>query len=178
MKKLFKIFSLLTLVSLSLISCSNKIYLEKDEDTNLKYWITQEVKEGDFKDCTFLPGMFGGSLYLDGRYEAIKDESGMLVAPDIAVTYTTTGYPDYTNKEHVTHIGITDPIIHVYGLTLKSHPDMIWHTMTDYGFKKGITDEGTQYERVYYQKDNVNFIFVDDAIYINAHVTNKDNIVF
>lgn len=149
--------------------------LPKPENTTLSYWITQIVTDDDFKDCTFLPGLFGGSEYLDGRYEAVvtEHEGGYksYSEPDIAVIYTTTSYPDYASKTRcVTGIEITDPAISVYGLTREFETKEIQKTMLGYGFK--------QYRESTFRKNNCNVSFSNHGINLVANVTNVEGIQF
>lgn len=125
------------------------------------------------KGCTYLPGYFLASLYLDSRYEAItKDgESSTQIAPDIHVTYLISSYPDYSDGGlYVTNIEITDPTIHVYGLTITSSDEEITNTMESLGFLEETENR--------WNKNNCVFSFHDSGIIIGAAVTNKNGIVF
>lgn len=79
MKKLLCLI-IMPLVMLSITSCSGNRYLDRPDNTNLTYWITQKVNENDFDDCTYLPGWFGANEYLDGRYAAIEEEGSVVRA--------------------------------------------------------------------------------------------------
>lgn len=171
MEKLFKLLSALFCLSL-LYGCSSTKYLEKDTGTNLKYWITESVNVDHYNlsNCTYLPGMFGGDMFLDGRYEAIKSEEKIL-APEIHVVYTVTAYPDYADGGcYITFIDITDPKIYVYGLSMSSTEDEVTEIMKKQEFKsKG---NNTWY------KNNCLFMFSSNSIRIKADVSNKNHIVF
>lgn len=165
------------LVSLFLLctsSCaSDTIYLTKPTDTNLAFWITEEVSASDFDDCTFLPGGFGVDCYLDSRYIGIdEDDGGMVSAPDIAVVYHVTGYPDLIDSKAVTMINITDPDIFVYGLTMLSLLDDVTSTMVERGFKVNQENEHI------FVKKNIRFSFGSQGINIYAEKTNKTGIVY
>ena len=80
-------FTLFSLLAFTLPSCGgngNSKYLDRPEDTNLEFWITQKVEWKDFeeKGCTFLPGWFGADEYLDSRYQAVEEDGGMPMAAE------------------------------------------------------------------------------------------------
>lgn len=172
MKKIISMF-ILSMVFI-LMGCTNGNYLEKPENTNLSFWITDRVEKGALENCTFLPGGFGCNIYLDERYESITDEEGWRMAPLIHVTYTFSGYPDSSNEYAVTHIQITDPAICVYGLTMTSSEEEIASVMLGEHFKENVSDTGQKY----YQKKNITFQFSNLSIRINASTTNKKGIVY
>lgn len=150
------------------------IYIDRPEDTNLEFWITQRVNSIDLeeKGCTFLPGWFGASEYLDSRYAAIDDGS-MLTAPEIHVTYLLTGYPDTLDERAITRIEITDPTITVYGLTLNSTYEEINKRMT------GVADSiSTENQNTLFKIRNCSFTFTNERILIQVPVTNKSGIVY
>lgn len=171
-KIIWPIFALIcSLFSLS--SCNESKFLDKPDETNLEFWITEEVKKDDFVKCTFLPGLFGGNIYLDSRYKAIisDDGSSMAVAPEVHVIYTITAYPDYADGgTYVTGIDITDPKINVYGLTMTSSQENISKTMSNFGFTSGENNR--------WSKNNCVFTFKKSEIIIVAKVTNDKGIIF
>lgn len=173
-----------TIFVLLLGACSSNtkdsdIYLDRPEDTNLEFWITQKVSIEDLgnKGCTYLPGWMGADEYLDSRYTA--DTSGdMAVAPDIHVTYLVTGYPDTLDDRAITHIEITDPSIMVYGLTLNSTDNEIIHRLTDnansFSYVTAVDDECY----LQFKIKNCTFSFEPKKIIIDAPVTNNSGIVY
>ncbi len=180
MKK-FNYITCVTILALLIGGCSseieeNDIYLDKPEDTNLEFWITQRVtfKEFEDKGCTYLPGWFGADEYLDSRY--VADTGGnMAIPPDIHVTYLVTGYPDTLDNDAVTHIEITDPTITVYGLTLNSTDDEIKNRVdhiSDSYVKK--QDDSC----IMFIVKNCSFCFIDEKIVIDVPVTNNSGIVY
>lgn len=158
-----------TLFSVS--SCNESKFLDKPEETNLEFWITEEVDDEQFENCTFLPGLFGGDMYLGSKYKAVfNDGSSMAQEPEVHVVYTVTAYPDYSNGgSYITGIDITDPNINVYGLTMKSSKDEISKTMSNLGF---LNDKNNCWS-----KNNCWFSF-GSGIYIGAHVSNDKGIMF
>lgn len=178
-----KIIFGITLLSLFIGACSSikidsNIYLDRPEDTNLEFWITQKVSSEDLdnKGCTYLPGWMGASEYLDSRYVADTSE-GMAKAPKIHVTYLITGYPDTLDGKAITHIDITDPSITVYGLTLNSTEKDIMNRITgmtdSYSY---VTTENKCYLR--FTIKNCSFSFMSNKIIIDAPVTNKNGVVY
>lgn len=169
MKKQMKILAFLPLFLLGGCSSSQK-YLEKPEDTNLSFWITEKVELSSFEECTFIPGGFGVDIYLDKRYEPIIQEDNQISVPLTHVTYHVTKYPDYSDKDScVTHIEITDPSIYLYGLSMKSSEEEISSKMKELGFEENDKT---------YTKNNCSFYFSSEEIRINAYVTNKNNLQF
>ena len=150
---------------------SNNTYLQKPEDTNLDYWITQYVSSQTMSEdgCTFLPGWFGASEFLDKRYEVVE-EDGRVVVPDVHVTYLLSGYPDVLDSYAVTRIQITDPEIYVYGLTINSSVEEIANRMKTVPGAKGSGRA--------YKIKKASFGFNEGNIYISVPSTNKNKVVF
>ena len=154
------------------------IYVAKPEDTNLEFWITERATYQDFidKGCTEIPGMFGGSEFLDSRYEAVNQGS-MLSVPDVHVTYIVTGYPDVLDESAITSIEITDPIITVYGLTINSTKTEIDNRIAD--FSTVSREEKVGNETTYcFNIDKASFRFTSGKISISVEVTNNSGVVF
>ena len=169
-----KTIAALLITSIFALTACKKTYLNCPSDTNLEFWITQRVTDDDFKDCTYLPGWFGASEYLDSRYKAIKvEEDGYkgITKPEKYVTYLVTGYPDTLDDSAVTRIEITDPKITVYGLTLNSTTEEIEKRMSE------LSAEKTEYDREY-TIEKAYFSFQTDCIRISVPVTNKQNIIY
>lgn len=148
--------------------------MERPEDTNLEFWITERVSDQMMEErgCTFLPGWFGASEWLDSRYEAATSES-MAVAPEVSVTYLITGYPDLMDGSAITRIKISDPCINVYGLSMLSSEEEIINRMASIGT---LVDT---YEGVYtYRVGRCHFSFSKTGIGINAPTTNNSGIVY
>lgn len=168
---------LFSLLAFTLPSCGgngNSKYLDRPEDTNLEFWITQKVERKDFeeKGCTFLPGWFGASEYLDSRYQAVEEDGGMPRQPEVCVTYLMEGYPDTSDKQKsVVDIYISDPEIFVYGLTMKSSKEEIGKRMDELGAKK------EENEGVFTIKTAC-FSFSERCISISVPVSNKYHIIY
>ena len=162
-----------------LTSCNNEpITLERPSDTNLEFWITQPINSrDDFKNCTFLPGLFGGDMYLDSRYKVSFDEHYNYTLPLKYVVYTVTSYPDLSSDDAaITNIKIKDPSIHFYNLSSASSKEEIKEVMEKEGFK--IKEELSINNSINYYKNNTIFTFTDSYISISAHVSNKNGIQF
>ena len=177
-KTIVSLFSIFVFVLSGCNNSKDDIYLERPEDTNLEFWITQRTTANEFDDkgCTVLPGWMGATEYLDSRYTAIED-GDMVTAPDIHVTYLVTGYPDCLDNAAVTRIQITDPAITVYGLTINSSEKEISDRLSD--ISKSFSYVTTTYECYpVYRIKNCSFSFMSDKIVIAVPVTNKRGIVF
>lgn len=172
-----------TLLALLFGACSSNkkddtFYLDRPDDTNLEFWITQRVSFEDLeeKGCTYLPGWMGADQYLDSRYEA--DTSGeMVVTPEIHVTYLITGYPDTLDDRAVTRIEITDPSITVYGLTINSKDAEISKRMAGLADSFSyVTTVNECYLSVTIKK--CSFSFMKEKIVINVPVTNNSGVIY
>lgn len=121
------IFVLLTLVGCS----SNK--LEKPE-TNLEFWIGENVDDVDFSKYQEKYGLMGGREYYGTGYIPTLDENGEQIDPEYYVIYTVSSYPDYSSKaQHITHIEITDPNVNVWGLTVNSTHEEVCNKLAELG---------------------------------------------
>jgi len=78
-------------------------------NTNLEFWIAENVDDVDFLNYQMKYGMMGGKMYYGTGYVPTLDEYNQQVDPEQCVIYTVTSYPDYVNKtQHITRIEITD----------------------------------------------------------------------
>lgn len=177
MKKVFIILVCLVFCTL-LCSCQMRKF-KKPDDTNLEFWIIEDVNDIDFSDYVERPGWFGAREYYGKGYEGTKveDESGIYyIDPEYCVRYVVSSYPDCSSKrKHITTITITDPNINFYGINLNSSLSEIDEAMKDKGFKE-INNVNNKY--VKYEKKNITFTFYEDEIVINASKTNKFGIVY
>ena len=137
-------------------------------NTNLEFWIAENVDDVDFSKHQEKYGIMGGYEYYGLGYIPTIDEYGH------CVVYTITSYPDYSSKaQHITAISITDPNIHVYGLTVNSEKQEIKTVMENEGF----TVEEIGYS-IIARKNDYTFSFEENQIYIMVKVTNKLGIIF
>lgn len=148
---------------------------EKPE-TNLEFWIAENVDNFDFSGYRERPGMFGGREYYGSGYAPEKDSDGNLTDPAECVVYTVTAYPDYSSgKDHVTGITVTDPNVNVYGLTVDSSPDEIRAAMERSGFRQ-IEQEGAA--GLLFEKGKLRISFTEGCIRLSTEVTNREGIIF
>ena len=167
-----KKFIILIISAILLLSSCTSHPIEPEHD--LEFWITQNVDDFDFSSYQPKYGIMGGWQYYGTGYVPTLDENGQQVDPENCVIYTVTNYPDYSsNSLCVTRITITDPAVKVYGLSMTSTPEEIRSTMTAAGFT--VTKSGTALRA---EKDNLRFMFSNDAIIVSAEVTNRLGIVF
>ena len=165
-----KLKRLLLITPFLLTSCSN-LHIKKPEDTNLTFWITQEVSYDEMKEsgCTVIPGWFGATEYLDGKYQ--KDENEYQSIPKVHVTYLVQSYPDASSgNSTITRIEITDPEITVYGLTINSSEEEVEERM------KKVS--GASKKENCYQIKKASFAFSEERIYISVPVTNRFHLIF
>lgn len=168
MKKGF-VFLLCLLLGISLIGCGSSVP-EKPE-TELEFWIAENVDDFDFSSYQEKYGMFGGRQYYGSGYVPETDDDGTQKDPEHCVIYTVTSYPDYSSgKLHVTGIRITDPSVKVYGLSVNS-PISAWDAELErQGFKVKKSGEA--------EKGKITFRYGNGSVTILAEVTNRWGIVF
>ena len=170
MKKKLVWALLLPLIIVLIFYISNWI---PKKDTNLEFWIAENVENVDFTNYQEKFGLMGGREYYGTGYVPTTNENGEQVDPVECVIYTVTAYPDYiSNISHITSIYITDPSVTVYGLTLTSSADEVKTIMKSNGFKKSKDRNNT------YTKGKVSISFSEEFIRINVKVSNLFRIQF
>ncbi len=173
----------LIMVLVDFSSCSDKeTTLEMPEDTNLEFWITQDVKDVDFSDYYEIIGWFGAEQYYGSGYLPELNEDGYEVDPEYYVKYMITAWPDYSDGgQYITSIDFNDPNITVYGLTVDSSYDEFERIFSEMGYELSKDSSGT-FVRYTASKNGISFSLetVDgkQSFSINAEVTNKTGIVF
>lgn len=147
---------------------------ETPEDTNLEFWITQEVTLSDFEGYQEKYGWFGANEFYGKGYEPTMDENNEQIDPEYCVKYLVTNYPDYASpKLAVTQISITDPSVTFYGLRLTSSEEEIKSTMQELDYE--VSESGNE---ICAEKGRVTFRFSEVSIFIVAKVTNHTGIIF
>ena len=143
--------------------------------TNLEFWIAENVDGVDFSKHQIKYGIMGGTEYYGTGYAPTVDEYGQQIDPEHCVVYTVTSYPDYSNKEqHITQIYITDPEIEFYGITLNSSFEDFEYCIQNQGFEITHSDENSCTA----QKDKYSVTITKEWIRIRVDVENKNGIVF
>ena len=171
MKKVLIIF--LIILTFGLYGCGKNEL--PDPNTNLEFWITENVDDVDWSNYQMKYGMMGGNMYYGTGYVPTLDEYNQQVDPEQCVIYTVTSYPDYSNKaQHITYIEITDPSIVFYGLSLNSTDEEIRETLGNMDFVFQELGGDTLVAR----KDKYAFSFSPEIIRISVNVTNKTGIIF
>ena len=166
------------LIWLIIIACAIILFLcirnrIPKKDTNLEFWIAENVDDVDFSGYQEKFGLMGGRQYYGTGYMPTTNENGEQVDPEACVIYTVTSYPDHiSSKRHITRIYITDPSVTVYGLTINSSADEAENVMKSYGFKNSSGQGRT------YTKGKVSICFSREAIHINVKVRNFFKIQF
>ncbi len=167
MKK-FIVFLLLPIILLT--SCSANKVTKRPENTELEFWITEDVGEVDFSNHNVNYG-FGVREYYGLGYEVGDEEY---------VSYHITAYPDYANGgSFVTRIEVTDPNVKIIGgLTCKSETNLWNKVLTERGFENkelstthGVWESGKFMIRISQNDGKCSFM-------MSAEVTNRLNIVF
>ena len=134
MKKLIALTLLLCTLALMFSSCKVEPELAKPEDTNLECWLLDSPNK---REWTKLYGDILTGTYLASGYEPVLNEYGNLARPEQAVVYFTENYPiEEIGIKKITGIIITDPKIHVWGLTVNSTREEVVEVMEKMGFEE------------------------------------------
>ena len=145
-------------------------------DTNLEFWIAEQVDNVDFSGHQEKYGLMGGREYYGKGYTPFTGPNGEQIDPQECVIYTVTSYPDYASRHrHITRIAITDPSVELYGVTLRSSAEEIDTAMRQHGFR-AEQQAGTGGQT--YSRGKFTFRFSSDAIYLHAEVRNLLGIQF
>ena len=164
----------LTAVLFLLAGCAVS-YLPRPE-TDLEFWIAENVDGVDFSGHREKHGIMGGCEYYGSGYAPAIDESGKTTDPEECVIYTVTAFPDYSSEaRHITHITITDPKIRLYGVTLRSSADEIKSAMERNGF--GLRED-PQRPGSLWINGKYSIYFTAQSIVISVDVSNSSGIVF
>lgn len=171
------------LILASMVSCSGKKGIPpKPEDTNLEFWITQDVSKIDFSDYHEILGVMGAKEYYGYGYLPAHNDTGFEIAPEYYVKYTLTPWPDYADGgQYITTIEFCDPKVTVYGLTVDSSFDDFEQVFQDMAYE--LTMESSDYlERYTASKNGISFSLENAngkrTFTINAEVTNKQGIEY
>jgi len=176
-------FLALTMILVILSSCSAlKSIPARPEDTNLEFWITQDVSKTDFSGYREIVGCIGAKQYYGSGYMPVKDENGYETDPEYYVKHLITAWPDYADGgEYITLIEFTDPKVTLYGLTVDSSFDDFEQIFSKMGYE--INRNSSKFsERITASKKGIGFSFETvngkRKISIKAEVTNRKGIVF
>ena len=171
MKKIICILCLLMMFII--VGCENNKL--PDPNTNLEFWIGENVDSIDLSKYQVKHGMFGGVQFYGTNYIPTVDPNKNQIDPSECVLYTITSYPDYSDKEqHITSIYITDPNIYFYNISLNTSITDFKNVMENLGFEVDtITDN---YCKVKYGKYTI--AISKECIIINFNVENKEGIIF
>ena len=144
-------------------------------ETNLEFWIAENVHKFDFSGYQERYGLFGGTDYYGTGYVPTISSDGQQIDPKHCVIYTVTSYPDYADLEkHVTAIEITDPAVYFYGISLDSSFEEFDDALTRQGFT--ITSAGKVKHTA--KKGKCSITMTKDYIRIMVEVENRTGIIF
>ncbi|MBR5871604.1 MAG: hypothetical protein IKZ09_11275 [Clostridia bacterium] len=143
-------------------------------ETDLEFWICDNVNDFDFSEYQPRFGLMGGREYYGKGYQPSVGENGEQIDPAHCVIYTVTAYPDYASaSSHITRITITDPNVRIWGLTVDASSTDIMTVMEQNGFRHSTTDIGLTYKR-----GKISVRFSRGSITVSADVTNIFGIQF
>lgn len=146
----------------------------RPEDTQLEFWICEDVSETDWTGHDEIYGWFGAREYLGTGYSAGEQNE----RPGTRVSYIITAWPDYADGgSFVTGIEITDPAVSVYGLTVNSDPAEFDRVMESMGFE--VREVNELYRSA--SRDGITFSLSGEnapELTITAEVSNREGLVF
>lgn len=139
---------------------------ERPGDTNLEFWIGQDVGDVDFSSHTEIYGWFGVREFLGQGYVS-KDEP--------FVSYLIGAFPDESDGgSFVTRIEIYDANVVVYGLTINATSEEFKDIFA--AMKYAIIESCGVYQA---KKNGITFTFVQGRyMHISAQVTNHNGIIY
>ena len=145
-------------------------------DTNLEFWICDNVDDFDFSEYRPRFGLMGGREYYGKGYLPAFNENREQIDPEHCVIYTVTAYPDYASgKSHITRITISDPDVHIWGLTVNASSTDIMNVMERNGFRHTASDTSAG---LTYTRGKVSIRFSRGSITVSVKVTNFFGIQF
>ena len=144
-------------------------------ETDLEFWIAENVDGVDFSKYQIKYGLMGGTEYYGTGYVPTVDEHGQQIDPEHCVIYTVTSFPDYSDEEqHVTGIYITDPEVEFYGITVNSSFEDFENKIKAQGFE--ITTSNEHHRTA--EKGKYSISITKEWIRIRVEVENKEGIIF
>ncbi|HPP36876.1 MAG TPA: hypothetical protein PK767_11650, partial [Clostridiales bacterium] len=180
--KFIALILILAIFLACLTSCFGMGIPKKPKDTNLEFWITQDVSETDFSGYCEILGWIGARQYYGSGYQPEVDENGNQTDPEYYVKYKVTAWPDYAcQNKHITSIEITDPKVTLYGLTVDSSFDEFEQVFSEMGYEISRKSSGN-YERIEASKKRITFSLESNEgkreFTINAEITNVQGIAY
>ena len=145
-------------------------------ETNLEFWLTENVGDADFSQYQEQYGWFGCHVYYGTGYvPTIDEEDGRQINPGHCVLYTVSAYPDYSDGgRYITEILITDPNVTFGGISLNSTFEEFETLIEQMGFEITETYENSRTAR----RDKYWVSFSKDEIRIAVQVENREGIIF
>ena len=178
MKKTIAFFLVAVMVMSCLFGCGDSDLVLPRPDTNLEFWIAENVDNVDFSKYQEKYGMMGGTEYYGTGYVPTEEEHDghrYQIDPEHCVLFTVTSYPDYADEaQHVTSIYITDPNIEFYGISL----NLTFEEFEDLIKEQGFTITKPNENFVLAQKGKYIIGFDNKAITIHVKVENREGIEF
>ena len=182
MKKVLSVIASVVLGCIFLAAfagCSDKIP-EKPDDTTLEFWIAEDVSSVDFSEYYERAGVFGAKEYYGYGYSPADIlEGNEDILPQYYVIYTVGGYPDTSDDwNYVTRIQITDPDIHVYGISCDTSLEEFDDTMKELGYK--VSKDSETMHTATLGKVRFGLVSYEGAskLSISVKVTNRKGIVY
>ncbi len=125
-------------------------FYNKPNDSQLEYWITEEVTDDTFENCIIMEKYEWYTKYYAQGYDQEDEKS---------IVYTVSAYPDYSGENLcITQIAVTDPSIKIiYDLTCASSLDEWREVLYALNFKEvevtETLDEGVVYKKLFESND-------------------------
>ncbi len=148
-------------------------------DTDLEFWVTEDVSDVDFSGYEEVTGWMGArQFYGSGYHHPLRDDGyPMPEDPPACVKYLVTAWPDYADGGvFVTEIEVTDPAVRLCGLTTGATPEEFWQTFSGLGWRVSREDG-----RCTAGRDGVTVVFRcpdagERAFTVSVEVTNREGL--
>ena len=147
----------------------------RPENTNLEFWIGEDVADVDFSAYDEVYGWFGAREFLGKGYQMLLDEHNQQQYPQTYVSYIIGAFPDESDGgSFVTGIEIRDTDIVVYGLTIQSDVEEFEAVFRAMGY--GIYEANGTWKAI---KNGITFTFrKGECLLIHADITNREGIIY
>ena len=145
MKRLFAFIIAALAVCSLFVACKNgnaataRIAFEEalKTDTDLEFFILDDVMNADFSDFQELYGVFGAREYAPKRYGIPDANPDLQQIPEQCVVFKVSAWPDHADGgAFVTDITVTDPKVRLFGLTIDSTAEEFIEKCKPLGYKK------------------------------------------
>lgn len=156
-------------------SCGKGYFEEMPKETDLDFWVTENVEDVDMSLYPIQHGWMGSTVYYGKEYTPSQNENGEISDPAHCVKYWVSAYPDMSDGgSFITEIFISDPAVRVRGLTTESTKEEFEELFTSLEYDVTTVTNNI----IKAQRNNVTYFLNTTAktIRITAQASNKEGI--